>query len=151
MNNIYDPCTERITALLDFDWALVSPVDRVLLWLVGRLWRHPRTKCRVSGSDLGRFPITKKPEGLSEKGVGQWEVDKSWSAASTSRDLIQPSTIAGIDRLMAMKELEGLICPLQLGNEFMLNRMTEDEKEKSRAETKLKVVSWLEKWGSARG
>ncbi|KAM7192631.1 hypothetical protein V8F33_008242 [Rhypophila sp. PSN 637] len=152
MNNmLYDPSTERITALLDFDWASVShPSEEYFsgLWDVfgGINERNAGFRAQILA---GTFSDHRRSEGLSEEGVGQWEVAKSWSAASTSRDLIRPSTIPGIDRLMAMEQLEGLICPFQLDNEFMHNRMTEDKWEKRRAENELKIISWLENWGSA--
>jgi len=151
MNNmLYDSETKRITALLDFDWSSIShPSDEYFsgLWdIFGGI--HERVAEFQAQVLAGTFADNYKPLGISQERLEQWEVAEAWNTSSSSRGLIRPCTIAGIDKLKALKDLEELICPFHLGNEVMLKRMKEDVKLGKRAETEQEIVAWLGNWES---
>ncbi|KAM7203173.1 hypothetical protein V8F20_004115 [Naviculisporaceae sp. PSN 640] len=157
MNNIlYDPSTNRITALLDFDWASINHASEEYfsgLWDIFGGLHEQNAKFReyiLSGTFPDPNNKGPRPQDVSrkeeEEEQQQYAVAQVWSEISAKRGLTRPSTIPIIEKLIVLKELEGLICPFQLGNEAFLARMADDKKEKLRGETEGKIVAWLDKW-----
>ena len=145
-NLLYDAETKRISALLDFDWAAIThPCDEFLfgLWDIGG-GIHERVGKIQPNVLSGDF--TAQPEGLSEEEAKKWEVAKAWDAAFERAGGIRPSSIAGVDRIQALRELEELLAPFELISEVMLKRMSDEDKPKRKAEKEAKIVEWLEKY-----
>lgn len=145
MNNIlYDGETKRITGLLDFDWSSVThPCDEYLtgLWDIGG-GIHQRIGQFQHMVLSGDFSV--QPKSLSDEDIRKWEVAKAWNAAVTIRDVIRPSSIVGVDRIHALKNLEDLLCPFELTSEVMLKRITDENKERKKKEAEAKLWKWLE-------
>ncbi|KAK8094983.1 Protein kinase-like domain [Apiospora hydei] len=145
-NLLYDSDTQRITGLLDFDWAAVThPCDEFLfgLWDIGG-GIHERV------GDLQPYIISgdfsQQPDGLSEEEVRKWETAKAWDGALARRGAIRPSSIAGVDRIQALRGLEELLCPFALASEVMLGRISDAEKVAKKEEAGVKITDWLDRW-----
>ena len=61
------------------------------------------------------------------------------------RGVVSPSDIKDVDKIRDMVRLQTLLCPFQLGNEFMLKQMDDEKKAELRAKTEADLVQWLEK------
>lgn len=149
MNNmLYDRTTKRITALLDFDWsAITHPCDEFLagLWDIGG-GIHARVGQFQPMVLAGDFSA--QPETLSDEDIRKWEVAKAWNTAITEKGAIRPSYITGVGHILALKELEDLLCPFALGSEVMLKRISDEEKLKRKGDTEAKILKWLENYES---
>lgn len=150
MNNmLYDIKTKKTTALLDFDWSVVShPCDEYLtgLWDVfGGI--SERVPGHLQASVLsGNFGPEDKPTDDCDEALKQWEVARAWNEAAAKRGLVRPSTIAGVDRIRALRELEDLLCPFHLSNGAMLERVPAEAASQQREETETRISGWLDKW-----
>ncbi|KAH8893473.1 hypothetical protein GQ53DRAFT_822154 [Thozetella sp. PMI_491] len=146
-NILFDSATKRISGLLDFDFSSVShPGDEFLtgLWDIGGGLNDERSKF-AEAILSGDFNV--KPEGLDEEQSEKWEVAKAWENAAAEKGLKRPSTLAGVRKLVELRKLETILCPFNLGNEFRLSRMKEEDKVKQRAETEAQLVEWLVGYG----
>jgi hypothetical protein len=151
MNNVlYDSITKRITALLDFDWSSVThPCDEFLtgLWDIGG-GIHESFKEFQPSVLTGDFNV--QPEGLSDEDITKWEVAKAWNTAITRTGAVRPSSIAGVDKIQALRDLNDLLCPFMLSSEVMLRRISDEEKLKHKGETETKILKWLERYESVQ-
>ncbi|KAI1100154.1 hypothetical protein F4804DRAFT_336538 [Jackrogersella minutella] len=149
LNNVlYDSTAKRITAVLDFDWSAVTyPCDEFLtgLWDIGG-GIHERNEKFLPSLLAGDFSA--QPEGLSAEEVRKWEVAKAWDAALTQEGAIRPSNIAGVDRIQALKDLDDSLCPFELASDVMLKRISDEEKLRKKKEMEVKILKWIETYGS---
>ena len=144
-NILYDKETARITCLLDFDWSSVThPSEEYLfgLWDIGS-GVHERTGRLQPAVLTGDFSVP--PKDLSEEESKKWETGKVWNVAATRKSFKHPSSIAGIEKVQTLRELEILICPFALASEVMLNRISEEQKISKRKDAETKILAWLDK------
>jgi hypothetical protein len=147
-NLLYDNEAKRITGLLDFDWAAIShPCDEFLsgLWDIGG-GIHERVGKLQANVLAGDF--SSQPDDLSEEDVRKWEIAKHWDAALTERRAIRPSSIAGPERIQALRDLEDLLAPFALTNTFMLSRKSDEAKASAKKETEEQILDWFNRWDS---
>ncbi|ETS76163.1 hypothetical protein PFICI_11550 [Pestalotiopsis fici W106-1] len=127
-NFLYDQTTSRITALLDFDFSWVSHPSHEFftgLWSIGGGLRSDNDKI-ITAVLTGKFDEI--DDSLSGKDKDKWQVAQSWNAALVERGAIRPASIAGIDRLRQLMELEDALCPSRLGNERAIERLQRQDK-----------------------
>lgn len=145
MNNIlYSSETNRITAVLDFDWSAIShPCEEFLtgLWDIGG-GIHERNRLFQPMLLSGDFGI--QPEDLSTDDIRQWKLAKAWDKALTDTGAIRPSKIAGVQRIQALKDLDDLLCPFELCNEFMSSRASDEENLAKKRETGMNILKWID-------
>ncbi|KAI1858952.1 uncharacterized protein JN550_012310 [Neoarthrinium moseri] len=60
---------------------------------------------------------------LSPEHKVKWKIARAWDALLAARGAIRPSSIHGIDRLERLRQFEELLCPFDLGNEVMIERL----------------------------
>ncbi|OTA90239.1 hypothetical protein M434DRAFT_78189 [Hypoxylon sp. CO27-5] len=149
LNNVlYDNTAKRITAVLDFDWSAVThPCDEFLtgLWDIGG-GIHKRNEKFLPMLLSGDFST--QPDSLSADDIRKWEVAKAWNEAITRAGAIQPSSIAGVDQIQALKDFEDSLCPFELANEAMLKRTSSQEKLNRREEMEAKIFKFLNAYGN---
>ncbi|KAK8026317.1 phosphotransferase enzyme family protein [Apiospora marii] len=138
-NLLYDSDAKCITGLLDFDWAAVThPCDEFLfrLWVIcsGINERVGKLQPHVLSGDFSQQPVD-----LSEEEKRMWDIAKAWEGALARRGAIRPSTIAGVDRIQALRDLEELLCPFALASEVMLGRISDAEKAAKKEEVEIKI------------
>ncbi|KAI0377940.1 hypothetical protein F5Y04DRAFT_263094 [Hypomontagnella monticulosa] len=145
MNNIlYSSETNRITAVLDFDWSAIShPCEEFLtgLWDIGG-GIHERNRLFQPMLLSGDFGI--QPKDLSTDDIRQWELAKAWDKALTDTGAIRPSKIAGVRRIQALKDLDDLLCPFDLCNEFVSSRASDKENLAKKRETGVNILKWID-------
>lgn len=144
MNNmLFDSTTKRVTSVLDFDWSCVThPGEEFFsgLWDLGGGF-DDRTE-DIQGSILtGNFDTTH--EFASGQDAEKWEVAKAWNEAASRRGILRPSSIRGMENLLALKDLEGMLCPFALSNEHMLRRASELDKCQQKKDLEEKIRAWL--------
>lgn len=148
MNNmLYDGTTGRITAILDFDWSIVThPADEFLtgLWDIGG-GIHEDNEFMQEELLTGIFDSALA--GLSEEDTQKWEVGKLWNKALAERKAIRPCDIEGVRGIQELRKLESMLCPFHLSNEVMLKRMNEEVRTQKKSETGEVIKKWLDVHG----
>ncbi|ETS74001.1 hypothetical protein PFICI_13867 [Pestalotiopsis fici W106-1] len=144
MNNfLFDVTSKRITAILDFDWAAVThPADEFFtgLWDLGGGF-DDRTAHMTSNILQGDFE--EMPPNLDDKGLEAFGIAKAWNEAVASTGAARPSSIEKMDKILALRELETLLCPFALGNEMMLKRISDEQKALKRQDTEAQIIEWF--------
>jgi aminoglycoside phosphotransferase (APT) family kinase protein len=131
MNNmLFDKTTNRVTALLDFDFSCVThPVHEFFigLWDLGGD-THPDNEELRSAILSGKFRDA--DDTLPPADRVKWEIAKAWDSALAAKGAIRPSSIQGIDKLERLREIEQALCPFHLSNEVMVERAKQKSPEK---------------------
>jgi hypothetical protein len=146
-NMLFDPETNKLTALLDFDWACVNHTCHEFFSGLTDLGgnTHPANDKTKAAVLTGCFDP--KPEDISEEESETWDRAKAWDAVLTEKGVTRPCDIAGIKKLEKLRELEDLIAPFMLTEAVMLKRMPQEQLEKSKLEGAQKILSILEDYG----
>lgn len=151
MNNILvDPSTNRLTAILDFDFACIThPAHEFFLSL------HD-LGCNVGGLDDEDSTKRLLPEALysgnfdtdgPEEGIDLWTYSKVFNASMSKRGTRRPSDFPGIRELHHLAAIERLICPFHLSVPFMIEQMSEQKLAEARIEAETFLVAQLEHFG----
>jgi hypothetical protein len=118
MNNIlFDLETNKITGLVDFDFASVG---------------HPCQEFFSSFRDVGGNIFSDK---TSEGAL--------WEEALSSRGTLRPSTIAGMGTLKLLGRLEELLCPFRLVHPVFLRKKTLEQTKQEREKAEKELVECL--------
>lgn len=144
---LFDKDSKKIVALLDFDWAYVShPIDEFAFSLQDVGGNFDSTETPVNKAVVsGDFDIT--PEGLDEKEAAKWEKAKAWNLAAKKCGVNTPADIKGVEGVLELLRFQRLLAPIQLIDESATKGMSEDDKQKKRAEAEDHISKWLEKYG----
>lgn len=147
MNNmLFDKNTKRITAVLDFDWSSVShPFDEFVSGLhdIGGNIAHENKKIEAA---ILSGDFSTSPNDLDEESTRPWEVAKAWNMAMKT-GVLSLSDIEGVDQMLDILRLQGLVSPFRLCNASMLEKIGEEEKVELRAKAEADLIEWLEKYG----
>ncbi|EGX95198.1 Protein kinase-like domain [Cordyceps militaris CM01] len=146
-NMLFDKDSNEITAILDFDFSVVSnPFDEYLTSFtdlggcVGGLTNE------VEAAIL-KGDFASPPADLSEDAKREWELADAWRSIAKKNGVLSPSEMKGADQIMELIQFQNLLCPHRLSNAFMLEKMNDTEKAELRAKTQAKIVQWLAKYG----
>ncbi|GKZ33425.1 hypothetical protein AbraIFM66950_003281 [Aspergillus brasiliensis] len=148
MNNILiDPNTSTLTALIDFDFACIA---------------HPAHEFLVSLQDLGgnvMGPYGEDPtegklsEALISGDFGAYDdvpSDLRWVGKTLNACLVErrgsrrPSDIRGMQVLRQWRALEMLVCPFHLAAEFIVKRMSEEQRVEARGRGEEELAAQME-------
>jgi hypothetical protein len=116
-NILFDPETNRITGLVDFDFASVG---------------HPCQEFFSSFHDVGGNAFSE------EMAEGQ-----IWEDALAARRILRPSTIAGMETLKLLGELEALLCPFRLAHPVSLGKKSPGRIKEERAKAERALIECL--------
>ncbi|KAK3312198.1 hypothetical protein B0H66DRAFT_538494 [Apodospora peruviana] len=145
-NMLYDSETKRITALLDFDTAMfTNPADEFLNAFhdtggnlvhssAAKIHKFLTTGCRLDSEENS---------GLTERQMETWDPCKEWIAAMDRCDVLRPRDIAGMQAILKVKELEVLLCPVELKQEVMMRGLSEEGKVGRRKVAEDKIIQWF--------
>jgi hypothetical protein len=141
---LFDKDTQKITAVLDFDWSCVShPFDEFfgLLYDIG---------CNISEKDndissaLVSGDFTTPP--ANKESAENWEVAKAWNAAMKKIGVLSPSDMKGVAGILDFMRFQIMLCPWELGSsEF--KKMDDEKQAEVLAKREADLVEWLEKYG----
>ncbi|KAG5980403.1 hypothetical protein E4U55_004070 [Claviceps digitariae] len=146
-NMLFDKTTNKITAILDFDWCTVSnPFDEFLLSLsdIGCSITYGQTQTDMA---LLSGHFTQPPEPEQDKKDDRWEMAQMWNAAMAKAGVASPCKIRGANQIYDMSLLTSLLCPHRLSNVSALAQMDENTRSEVRAKTEAEIVHWLETHG----
>lgn len=146
-NMLFDKGSNKLTAILDFDFSVVAnPFEEYLNSFTDLGGRVGYLNNEIEAATLkGNFGSP--PADLSEDGKKDWELAKSWKATAQTKGVINPDEIAGGDQIIDLIQFQNLLCPYRLTNASMLEKMDDAKKADLRAETQAKLVQWLDKHG----
>ncbi|KAL0933356.1 phosphotransferase enzyme family protein [Colletotrichum truncatum] len=153
-NNIqYQPETNKLTGILDFDFAYVSHPCHEFFASLGDIGgntgggtgRDPD----LSGGRLGKAMITGNfdiPD-LPEEATGQLRTAKAWDDALAARGTMRPSDIPQMPALDQLRKLEGLLCPFALLHPMVLRGQTPEQITEMRKAAEKDLTDCLESFG----
>ncbi|KAJ8058569.1 hypothetical protein OCU04_012747 [Sclerotinia nivalis] len=141
-NLLYDPKTGRITALLDYDFScILHPAyeffrsftgngGQLTGWSDDQISQEQEAVALRNTKLTGQFPSPLPAPVASDNGPAvDWELAQIWEDELQKLDVKRPSTILGIDTVVDVDVLLGLLLPWRLINEDFL-RMNPDEDQR---------------------
>jgi hypothetical protein len=143
MNNMLcDPASKQITALFDLDFSLIThPFHEFCSSfhdVGGNVRRKPLSAAVISGEFDGAAP-----EGVDEE---QWALARAFDAALAKTDILKPSHIKGLEGLLRLSALQGMLCPFQF-HTGELAQLNEQEKIEKRARAEAVLTEFLTSYG----
>ncbi|UNI15537.1 hypothetical protein JDV02_002063 [Purpureocillium takamizusanense] len=145
-NMLFDTETNRISAILDFDWAGVGhPCEEFFTSLVDLMGTtRPIYSEGLQNAILsGHFHDNLAADSASEEEREAWELAKAWDAALLKHGAIRPSDIKGMVTLEKLRSLTDLLAPFELANKAMLKRRSAVDIAALRARTEEAIVKGL--------
>ncbi|KAK7696691.1 hypothetical protein SLS64_014308 [Diaporthe eres] len=147
-NMLLDKETNRITAILDFDFASVSHLfdeftSMSLSDIGGNVGDDDTgiTRAILSGD------FTTPPAGLHEESTKEWELSKTWNTVLKESTALAPSQIEGVDEICDLMRLQRLLCPYQLRGASALEGLDDEKIDELRSKAEANLLAWLGKHG----
>ncbi|KAJ6789374.1 hypothetical protein PWT90_00927 [Aphanocladium album] len=142
-NMLYDDSSKKITALLDFDWSVIThPAEEFFSGfrdIGGCVNDEPRgILTAILANDF-----SSRPDNLTEKENQQWDAASDWSAAAGRNGVKLPSDIVGVEQIKALHGFSSAICPFELSSEVMLKRLSEEGKTTKKKEALETITQFL--------
>ena len=142
MNNILvDPAANKLTGVVDFDFASVSHPSQEFFTSFGDIggntggWQGPDhhagrlEKAIVAGS----FGDASDDDKMTDEARSEWRIARTWDTALAARGVMRPSEVPGIPLLSRLPQLEGLLCPFRLVHPRLVQNMSPEELEEARS------------------
>ncbi|KAH9891373.1 phosphotransferase enzyme family-domain-containing protein [Xylariomycetidae sp. FL2044] len=151
-NLLFDPSTQRLTGLIDYDFAcILHPSYEFLRSFDGAGGRFQGWSGDEAGEQtalrkakLHGFPSPLPPS--TEDGV-DWELAKAWEDELEKVDAKRPATMGGIDKVADVDSLIGTILPWRLSNADILKLQSEEVILRCRDENEAQLVQLLDHLG----
>lgn len=151
-NMLFDVESNRLTALLDFDFAHVAtPADEYFYSmgmlgyiLLGPLEEGPEkqwVKCLVQGCE-GNIPATKE-----ERGHVPWRTLEILSEEFARAGVLRPQDIKGIGELAGVKWFLEAVFPPFFASPRWLSKRTPEQIESIKSSHEAQIKAYLETWG----
>lgn len=149
---LYDPISQRITALLDYDFACISHISYEFLRSFdgsgGRFlnWSGDENSEQMvlRNAKLRGFP-SPLPQS-SEEGV-DWELVEAWEDELEMAQVQRPRSIEGIEKIADVNAMLEMILPWRITNSDMLGLQSEETTITCRNESEQELVVMLEHLG----
>ncbi|KAI9802397.1 MAG: hypothetical protein M1825_002779 [Sarcosagium campestre] len=149
-NFLFDRENQRISAILDFDWAQVSGIAEEFFRSLGDVYGQlPGPYCNEAEQSTLRSAILQgfpDPLPSSESGVS-WETAAAWDEELARGEAQTPRTIRGIAALSEVYWLSENICPFLLFNSTVLAQRTEEQKNRDKESTEESLIKFLSEHG----
>ncbi|KAI1156736.1 hypothetical protein F4825DRAFT_458911 [Nemania diffusa] len=152
-NLLFDPLTQRITGLIDYDFACILHPSYEFLRSLGdaggqfRGWSSDEAseeellrKAKLYGFP-SPLPVT------TEGGKVNWEVAKAWEDEIEELNVKRPATIEGIDKVADVDTILRTILPWRVNNSDVLQMQSEKVIMKCKEENEAQLVQLLERLG----
>lgn len=149
-NLLIDPKSQRITALLDYDFSCILHPSweffRSFGGAGGSLQVFPggdsAEQVALRDAKLYGFP-SPLPQGSSDGGV-DWAVAKAWEDELEKLDVRRPRTMKGIERVAELDALLSAIAPWRLCSEDFLSMQSEETILETRKACEGQLISLLD-------
>lgn len=149
-NLLVDRDTQRITAILDFDWAQVSGVAEEFFRSFGNIYgelpgpySNQTEQLALRHAFLQGFP---NPLPSSEFDM-PWVIAEAWDNELARSGAQRPRTIKGIAALSALNWLSDNICPFLLFNETIARQRSKEQSQKDKTDTEGLLIQFLQEHG----
>lgn len=150
-NMLFDVESNRLTALLDFDFSHVAtPADEYFysMGLLGHILLGPLeegpmqqwVKCLLNGCD-GNMPTAEESADVA------WGTMKMLSEEFARAGVRRPQDIKGIGELAGVKWFLEAVFPPYFASPRWLSRRTPEQVEKIRKNQESQVNAYLQRWG----
>lgn len=152
-NMLFDPSTQCITGLIDYDFACVLHPSYEFLRSLGdaggqfRGWSSDEAseeellrKAKLYGFP-SPLPVT------TEGGKINWEVAKAWEDEMEKLNVKRPATIEGIDKVADVDTILRTILPWRVSNSDIVRMQSEKVIMKCKEENEAQLVQLLERLG----
>ncbi|XXG94149.1 hypothetical protein Hte_000401 [Hypoxylon texense] len=152
-NILFDPSTQRVTALIDYDFScILHPSYEFLRSFDGaggqfRGWSgddEAGQQAALRAAKLHGFP---SPLPESTKDGVDWELAHAWEEELEKLGVERPRTIEGIDKVADVDTVLRTILPWRLSNSDVLRMQSEKVIMKCREENEVQLVQLLEHMG----
>lgn len=149
---LYDAASNRITALLDYDFSCISHPSYDFFCSFSDVGGHfqgwsgdeDTEQVALHDAKLHGFPSRLPPS--SEDRV-DWELAKAWEDELEKAQVLRPLTIQGIEHVADVQELLGAIGPWPLSNLNVFEMQSEKVKIKLRDAAEKRLVKILDRFG----
>ncbi|KAF2153428.1 hypothetical protein K461DRAFT_312807 [Myriangium duriaei CBS 260.36] len=148
MDNIhYDPATKRLSAVLDFTFAVVGTPNCQFLRSfnrgIGRV-PGPYDECAELVSLRKAMLGEGFPEPLpTDTDEVKWSAAKAWHDQLEERDMYKPTNLPGLDQLTGLVWLSEHLLPFKIVNEVVVGNSTEEQLARRKAELEVALDKYL--------
>lgn len=145
---LFDKTTNKVTAVLDFDFASVShPFEEFISMSLNDIGGNVGdedtdvTRAILSGD------FATPPADQDEQPAKVWELSKTWNAVLKESTALAPSQIHGVQEIRDLMRLQRLFCPYQLSSTSALEKLNDEERAQLRAKAEADLLACLERHG----
>jgi len=151
-NLLFDPSTNRLTALLDYDFGHIGSLADEYFYsfpALGSLFVGPYDACSARMVDLRRCLLTNFPADAAARPTDDvdWKAAVAFDAALTTAGAKRPRDIEGIDVLSAVYWFIQNISPQEFFIKKMRARMTPEWLAEKRVKQQKELETYLDAWG----
>lgn len=154
-NILFDPETNQLTGLVDFDFSFVShPAHEFFVSLhdvggntSGGHGPDPTGGKLTAAILSGDFDVRLDEGEGADDAAKILDQARDWDEAVHAAGGTRPSEIAGIATLDKLRQLEGLLAPFRLVHPFFLKKKTPEELEQDRLKAAETLAGKLEEFG----
>lgn len=149
---MYNPLTQRITALIDYDFAcILHPSYEFLRSFSGsggqfQGWSDIESIDQTALRDAKLHGFPAQSADATEKGT-KWDVAKAWEDELEMLNVKRPSTMKGIDMVANVDALLRSILPWRVTNMDVLRLQSEDVISRCRDENETQLIKLLDHLG----
>jgi hypothetical protein len=145
-NLLFDKQSNKVTAILDFDFAFVgTAADEYLRSLHGSGGNLPGP-CGDGDPEL-RAAVLSGFAGHDGPSTDEWTMAKQWDQALKKYGAQRPCEIEGLDVLSKLQWFISQINPFRLTVTRLRDKLSEEEKEENREKAEARIVLGLEGFG----
>ncbi|KAJ6780437.1 hypothetical protein PWT90_07951 [Aphanocladium album] len=130
MNNVlFDTESKRITALIDFDFASINhPLEEHYFASFSDLGGGLRAISPALYSCIISDDFEQRPPNLSDSDKEIWYRARSWNKAIVERNVLRPQTLAGAEKIEALRHFEESLSKMRQDSDSFLVKYPETGK-----------------------
>jgi hypothetical protein len=149
-NISFDSATNRITALLDFDFThIASPANEFFYPFPSfhGILSGPFEPKENEALCLAQLDGFKNPDPTLTNPEINYNLAKLWHSELIRLEILGPSNIEGIEEVSALYWFFLDVCPPYFLLPRLLGRTSEEQQQESKKETEARLEKYLERWG----
>lgn len=146
MNNLlFDKESNKITALLDFDFASLNhPIEEHYFASFSDVGGGLRALSPAMYHCVMSDDFEKQPFDLSEKEKKGWDIAKFWNAAIAERNVLRPKSLPGVEKIEPLRRLEESLSEMRQDTTALLKKYPGIEDKQSETSPLAIVVRMLD-------
>ncbi|KAJ3495863.1 hypothetical protein NLG97_g3083 [Lecanicillium saksenae] len=131
MNNVlFDTESKKVTALIDFDFASINhPIEEHYFASFGDLGGGLRAVSTALYRCIMSDDFEQQPLELSDSDKEIWHKAKSWNKAIVERNILRPKTLAGAEKVEALRQFEECLSKMRQDKDSFLAKYSEAGKQ----------------------